>query len=115
MTWEESIAKQWRLDDEEGASLEDGALITHSNPKGYLWVPFDDSVPDDHSLLRRPHALQDTIDNDLQAVNGLLDEEISEKGMLFFNNIEQPLSTFKTCEKVSSTFLRLRPLDCPPA
>lgn len=101
MTLEESVSKQWRLGDDGDADRENGALVSDGNPKGYLFVPFDDSAPSDQVLLQQRHVLRGAIrDGDFKAAEALLDEEIEGGAYLFFEGIDRPLSWLKTYEKV---------------
>ena len=81
--------------------VEDGIVISDSNPKGYLFVPLDLAYSD-QQFLRQQLALGGEVSEaTLLATEALLDAEIERGGYLIFDDSERPLSEMKTYEKVS--------------
>ncbi|RYP07271.1 hypothetical protein DL764_002586 [Monosporascus ibericus] len=101
ITPEEYIAQQWQLGSEKPRRPA-GALVSDDNPKGYLFVPFDDSPPADQQLLGKRAELQRAIDeHGFAASELLLDLEIMEHGYLTFEGFGTTgLAQMKTYEKV---------------
>ncbi|RYP50460.1 hypothetical protein DL768_004052 [Monosporascus sp. mg162] len=101
ITPEEYIAQQWQLGGEKPGRPA-GALVSDDNPRGYLFVPFDDSPPADQQLLGKRAELKRAIDErGFAASELLLDLEIMEQGYLIFEGLgDTGLAQMKTYEKV---------------
>ncbi|RYO81331.1 hypothetical protein DL766_004482 [Monosporascus sp. MC13-8B] len=100
ITPEEYIFQQWQPGGENPRRTA-GSLVPDHNPKGCLFVPFDNSPPADQQLLEKRAALKRTIDeHGFAASELLLDREIMEHGYLTFEGLgNTSLAQLKTFEK----------------
>ncbi|KAI5928618.1 hypothetical protein F4810DRAFT_13378 [Camillea tinctor] len=84
VTMEEAVSKQFTMD---GNKDPPGQVFQDANPKGFLFIPFDSSLPNDLQLREERYKLMDAFTSQIYGfVSALLDEEIIRYDLQGANN-----------------------------